>query len=172
MVRREVTMQVVALIDEDDGRFGVSFPDFPGCTTIAANLDAAVAKAAEVLAFHIEGLAEDGPLPEPRSMSELARDPEFRAAAKNAIATLVPYNPPARAVRINITLEESLLERIDRTTQRTGETRSGYLAEAAKRRLSYDAELTAGSIRDVIEAVEGVASSRRPRRKIKLGRDR
>ena len=75
-------MQVVALIDEDDGAYGVSFPDFPGCTTVADNLDAAVAKAAEVLAFQVEGLAEDGPVPEPRSLAELARDPEFRADFK------------------------------------------------------------------------------------------
>ena len=35
-------MQVVALIDEEDGRFGVAFPDFPGCTTVATSLDEAV----------------------------------------------------------------------------------------------------------------------------------
>ena len=29
---REHNMQVVALIDEDNRQFGVSFPDFPGCT--------------------------------------------------------------------------------------------------------------------------------------------
>ncbi len=95
----------------NDGAYGVSFPDFPGCTTVADNLDAAVAKAAEVLAFHVEGLAEDGPVPEPRSLAELARDPEFRADVKNALAALIPHHPPTRAVRVNITLEESLMER-------------------------------------------------------------
>ena len=107
-------MQVVALIHEENGHFGVSFPDFPGCTTVAESADAAVAKAAEVLAFHVEGLAEDGPLPEVHTLSQLKADPTFRKDSKGAMMALVPYAPPSRAVRLNITLDESLLERIDR----------------------------------------------------------
>jgi predicted RNase H-like HicB family nuclease len=146
-------MQVVALIDEENGTYGVSFPDFPGCTTVADSLDAAVARAAEVLAFHVEGLAEDGLVPESRSMGELMRDPEFRAARKNALAVLVPYQPPSRAVRINITLEESLLERIDRAASRAGDTRSGYLAQAAKERLAEDALIEDGAAGKVFAEV-------------------
>src|SRR5262245_12996667 len=41
VTRKKRAMQVIALIDEDDGRFGVAFPDFPGCTTIGASLDEA-----------------------------------------------------------------------------------------------------------------------------------
>jgi predicted RNase H-like HicB family nuclease len=129
-------MQVVALIHEENGVFGVSFPDFPGCTTVADSAEAAIAKAAEVLAFHVEGLAEDGPLPRIRDLSQLARDRTFRADSRGAMIALVPYAPPARAVRLNITLDESLVERIDRAAAAAGETRSGYLADAALRRLS------------------------------------
>jgi predicted RNase H-like HicB family nuclease len=129
-------VQVIALIDEEDGRFGVAFPDFPGCTTVATSLDAAVAKAAEILAFHVEGLAEDGPLPVPRTLSTLHRDRDFREAAKNATVALIPYAPPARATRINITIDESLLLRVDRAAESAGETRSGFLAAAARKRLA------------------------------------
>jgi|SRR5947209_14110329 len=129
-------MQVVALIDEENGRFGVAFPDFPGCTTTADNLDDAVARAAEVLVFHVEGLAQDGPLPEPRTLDELRKDRQFRADAKRAMVALVPYEPPARAVRLNITLDEGLLSRVDRAAASAGKTRSGYLAEAARQRLA------------------------------------
>ena len=108
------------------------FPGFPGCTTTADTLDAAVAKAAEVLAFHVEGLAEGGPLPVPRTLEELRKDRQFRAA----LVALVPYAPPARAVRLNITLDESLLTRVDRAAASAGETRSGFLVEAARRRLA------------------------------------
>lgn len=128
-------MNVVALVHHESGAYGVSFPDFPGCTTVADDLDVAVAKAAEVLAFHVEGLAEDGPVPGVRSMSELEQDPEFREDAQGALLVLVPYQPPARAVRINITLDESLLARIDRAAGAAGETRSGYLAKAAVSRM-------------------------------------
>src|SRR5215467_1805752 len=128
-------MQVVAMIHHEGDAYGVSFPDFPGCTTVADDLDSALAKAAEVLAFHAEGLAEDGPLPRPRSLSELKNDPDFCEDAKDSVLVLVPYEPPTRAVRINITLEESLLARIDRSADAASETRSGYLAEAARLRM-------------------------------------
>src|SRR5262249_27601025 len=128
-------MHVVAMIHHEGDAYGVSFPDFPGCTTVANDLDSAIAKAGEVLAFHAEGLAEDGPLPRPRSLSELRSDPDFCEDAKDAILVLVPYEPPTRAVRINITLEESLLARIDRSADAASETRSGYLAEAARLRM-------------------------------------
>jgi predicted RNase H-like HicB family nuclease len=129
-------MQVVALIDHENGIYGVSFPDFPGCTTTAPDLDAAAARAAAALAFHVEGLAEDGPLPVPRTLQQLQADKSFRADAKGAVVMLVPYAPPSKSVRLNITLDESLLNRVDQAAQRAGETRSGYLAAAARRRLA------------------------------------
>jgi predicted RNase H-like HicB family nuclease len=132
-------MQVVALIHEENGVFGASFPDFLGCTTVADSLDAIVPKAAEALAFHVEGLIEDGPLPPVRTLAQLRKDPIFREDSTGAMIALVPYAPPARAARINITLDESLLERVDRAAEAAGETRSGYLAAAARQRLAIEA---------------------------------
>lgn len=133
-------MQVVALIHEENGVFGASFPDFLGCTTVANSIDAIMPKAAEALAFHVEGMVEDGlSLPPVRSLTQLRKDPIFREDSVGAMIALVPYAPPARAARINITLDESLLERVDRAAEAVGETRSGYLADAARRRLAADA---------------------------------
>jgi predicted RNase H-like HicB family nuclease len=132
-------MQVVALIHEENGVFGASFPDFLGCTTVADSLDAIIPKAAEALAFHVEGLIEDGPLPPVRTLVQLRKDPVFREDSAGAMIALVPYAPPSRAARINITLDESLLERVDRAAEAAGETRSGYLAAAARQRLALEA---------------------------------
>lgn len=132
-------MQIVALIHEENGAFGASFPDFLGCTTVADSLDAIIPKAAEALAFHVEGLIEDGPLPPVRTLAQLRKDPVFREDSAGALIALVPYAPPARAARINITLDESLLERVDRAAEAAGETRSGYLAAAARQRLAVEA---------------------------------
>ncbi len=133
-------MQIVTLIHEDNGVFGASFPDFLGCTTVAGSLDAIVAKASEALAFHIGGMTEDGlPLPQVRTLAQLRQDPTFREDSAGAMIALVPYAPPARAVRLNITLDESLLDRIDRAAEAAGKTRSGYLADAARRRLAAEA---------------------------------
>ena len=92
-------MQVVALIHEENGRFGVSFPDFPGCTTVAESADAAVVKAVGVLAFHVDGLAEDGPLPDVHTLSQLTAEPTFRKDSEGAIIALVPYAPVDRRPR-------------------------------------------------------------------------
>jgi DNA end-binding protein Ku len=158
-------MHVVAMIHHGGDGYGVSFPDFPGCTTVAKDLDSAVAKAGEVLAFHAEGLVEDGPLPRPRSLSELQSDPDFLEDAKDAALVLVPYEPPSRAVRINMTVEESLLARIDRAAEAAGETRSRYFATSARLRMgtSHDALLsrsTGSSLADVFaDGIELVSPS-------------
>ena len=128
-------MQIVALIHEEGGRFGVSFPDFPGATTVAGSADAAITKAAEALAFHLEGLAEDGSLPQPRTLEQLQTDAHFRVDAAGAMVALIPYAPPSQIVRVNITIDESLLGRIDRVAELSGQTRSGWLTDAAKTRL-------------------------------------
>ncbi|MGU3536327.1 type II toxin-antitoxin system HicB family antitoxin [Methylobacterium sp. A54F] len=128
--------RVVALIHEQDGRFGASFPDFPGATTVAADLDTLYAKAAEMLAFHVAGLVEDGdPVPVARTLDAVRHDPTFAQDSAGALVGLIEVDLPSRAVRVNISLEESLLRRIDRAARAAGESRSGFLARAAAARL-------------------------------------
>lgn len=129
--------RIVTLVHEENGRYGASFPDLAGCTTAAGDLDTLLRKAAEVAAFHVAGLIEDG-LPEPalRSLAELKRDGEFREASEDAAIVLLDVDLPGRAMRVNITLDEGMLRSIDRAAAETGESRSGYLVAAAKARLS------------------------------------
>jgi len=130
----------VALVHEEEGRFGVSFPDFPGVVTAAATLDDALRRAAETLAFHVAGMIEDGDaLPRLHTLSELRRDRTFQADAKGALLVVVPVELPGRAVRVNISLDEGLLTAIDRAAKAVGENRSAFLANAAKRRLTQAA---------------------------------
>lgn len=129
--------RIVVLVHEENGHYGASFPDLPGCTTVAGDLDTLLRKAAEVAAFHVAGLIEDG-LPEPtlRSLAELKADAEFREASEGAAIVLLDVDLPGRVVRVNITLDEGMLRRIDRAAAESGESRSGYLVAAAKVRLS------------------------------------
>ncbi|TIQ73651.1 MAG: CopG family transcriptional regulator, partial [Mesorhizobium sp.] len=72
--------QYIGLIHKDtDSDFGVSFPDFPGVVTAGTDLDDARAMAEEALAFHIEGLVEDGEaIPEPSSLEDVMDDADNR----------------------------------------------------------------------------------------------
>jgi len=122
----------IALIHKDaESDYGVSFPDFPGLATAGRTLDEARAMAEEALAFHIEGMTEDGePLPEPATLEAVMSDPENR----DGVVTLISLKPaPRRAVRVNVTLPEDVLAEIDRYAEDRGLTRSGFLAHAAKR---------------------------------------
>ena len=125
-----------ALIHEEDGAFGAAFPDFPGAVTSAKSAEDAIRKATEALSFHVAGMVEDGdPLPMLRGLSELRADPDFREAARDAVVALVPFDLPTRAVRINVTMEEGLLGAVDRAAQAAGQSRSAFLADAARSRI-------------------------------------
>lgn len=124
----------IGLIHKDtDSDYGVSFPDFPGVVTAGRNLDEARQMAEEALAFHIEGLLEDGEaIPEPSSLETVMADPDN----KDGVAILVALKSEAKkAVRINITLQEDILQEIDAYAETNGLTRSGFLARAAKHEL-------------------------------------
>lgn len=129
--------QYIALIHkEPDSDYGVSFPDFPGCVSAGSTLAEARALAVEALAFHIEGMIEDGdPLPQPSSLDEIMADP----VSRQAVAVLVDAPAEAeRSVRVNVTLPESVLARIDTFASRSGYSRSGFLAKAALRELERE----------------------------------
>jgi|SRR5262245_41103814 predicted RNase H-like HicB family nuclease len=122
----------IALIHKEPrSDFGVSFPDFPGCISAGATLDEARANAEEALTLHIEGMVEDGEaIPEPSSLEQIMADPDNR----EGVAVLIPLrDETGRTVRVNITLPEATLAEIDRYAEAHGFTRSGFLAQAAKR---------------------------------------
>jgi predicted RNase H-like HicB family nuclease len=125
----------IGLIHKDaDSDFGVSFPDFPGVITAGATLDDARAMAEEALALHVEGMTEDGEqIPEPTSLEDVMSDPENRTGV--AILVSLKTEQP-KTVRVNITLPEDVLAQIDTYAEAHGFTRSGLLAQAARKLIS------------------------------------
>jgi len=126
--------QYIALIHKDpESDYGVSFPDFPGCISAGTTLDDARTMASEALALHVEGMIEDGEqLPRASSLDDVMAD----AINRQAVAVLIDAPAEAeRSVRVNVTLPESVLTRIDSFATRSGYSRSGFLANAALREL-------------------------------------
>jgi len=122
----------IGLIHKDaNSDFGVSFPDLPGVVTAGTTLDEARDMAEEALALHLEGMAEDGEaIPEPSSLEAIMSNPENRAGV--AILVSVKEGQP-KIVRVNVTLPSDVLEQIDKYAEAHGYTRSGLLAQAAKK---------------------------------------
>ncbi len=119
-----------AVVDKDpDSDYGVVFPDFPGCVSAGATLDEAVLGAHEALAGHVALMVADGdPLPEPTPLEVV----DARRDASTVASTLVPVTLPGKAQRVNITMDEALLEEIDQIA----DNRSRFLAEAARAELA------------------------------------
>jgi predicted RNase H-like HicB family nuclease len=127
---------VIALVHDEAGAYGISFPDFPGVVSGGTSLDEAVRRGTATLDFHVAGMVEDGEaLPVLRSIEELRRDRDFLKDAKGAVFVAVPVELPGKAMRINISMDERLLSAIDREAEARGETRSAFLANAARARM-------------------------------------
>jgi predicted RNase H-like HicB family nuclease len=127
-----------ALVLGTAGEYAVVFPDFPGAGAGGDKVQEALARATENLAVHIEGRIEAGlDMPRLRSIDEVKADPEGaeEIAEAEAIA-LVPVDLSGKAQRVNITIDEALLTRIDKAATRLGESRSGLLAAAARARIA------------------------------------
>jgi len=89
-------MQYVALVHkDDDGFYGVSFPDIPGVITGGDTFDEAMEEAAEVLQFAAEGWTNpDGStgFKPPSTIEQLRNDPEFLEDAKDAVIAFVEFS--------------------------------------------------------------------------------
>lgn len=120
----------IGLIRKERGTsYGLDFPDFPGCVSGGETLDQALANGREALALHVEILLEDGHrIPPPSTLEEVLAETENR----DALAVLVELpRVKGRATRINITVDEFLLRRINAAAR----NRSAFLAEAAEAEL-------------------------------------
>jgi predicted RNase H-like HicB family nuclease len=118
---------------QQDG-VGVVFPDLPGCVTVGRDVKDAVLKAEEALGGHLALMEKDGEvLPAPTMPVDAAEvDEECRA---DLIGKVWIQPQIGHVVRVTITIDDLLLARVDQAAGRNGESRSGFLAEGARRRL-------------------------------------
>jgi predicted RNase H-like HicB family nuclease len=135
-----MALEYIALLRKEDGTdYGVDFPDLPGCVTAGSTLEEARRNAAEALQFHLEGLTDAGQdIPAPSDLDEIMGDPH------NADAVVLLVAAPARqsrAKKINITMNEDLLDTIDAlVTAGDAPSRSGFIAAAAQEQIKKQRE--------------------------------
>jgi predicted RNase H-like HicB family nuclease len=120
----------VAILERDADGFGVFFPDVPGCVSAGATEQEAAANAEDALYGHLTlALEHNEALPEPTPIDRIVLDDDISEVAR----LLVRFEPPGKAVRVNITLPEDLLVKVDRFATANGYTRSGLLAQAVRK---------------------------------------
>lgn len=127
---------VICLEKVSDG-YVVSVPDVPGCFSAGDTFAEALANAKEAIAFHIEGILEDGePIPQPQDIEVHQQNPEFSGLMFSGVEVDLTHLM-GKSEKINVTLPSLLIRRIDELVARHPEykTRSGFLAQVATERV-------------------------------------
>lgn len=127
--------------DGSSDGWDVIFPDFLGCVSQGDTMLDAVKNGKEALALHIEGMvAEGAELPD----ESRANQPEpawvREIKMRNPVHPFLEMDVPGKSSRINITMDEALINRLDAAASSEGATRSGYLAQAVREKLQRNRE--------------------------------
>tara|TARA_R110001583_G_scaffold2388_9_gene17376 strand:+ start:381 stop:806 length:426 start_codon:yes stop_codon:yes gene_type:complete len=134
MLERKTAMNYPVVIhQEEESAFGVTVPDLLGCFSAGDTLDEALDNVTEAIGLHLEGLAEDGEsIPAASALAELKDNPDYA----DGVWVLVPVDLTqylGKARRINVSLPNLLLTKIDRFVETHKEygDRSKFLADAS-----------------------------------------
>jgi len=133
---KENTMETryyLGVAEPGPNNWAISFPNFPvGVFTVGDTFADLMAHASDALASAIEAMEEDGdPIPESYSGNpELTGYDPADYHDPHVVVVSVPVN--ARSVRINVTIEDGLLARLDHLAERSHANRSALLARGAR----------------------------------------
>jgi predicted RNase H-like HicB family nuclease len=135
-----MSMHYVAVVEKEAGSaFGVWFPDVEGCFSAGDTLDEAVANAAAALRQHVGSLESAGrQVSLARNVDTVLRDKDVKESLKSgALLFAVPLLADAgRTVRINVSLDKALVDQIDEAASVRGLTRSAFIAQAAREKIT------------------------------------
>lgn len=123
---------------DEETAFGVVVPDLPGCFSAGDSLEEAIENSKEAIAGWIEiTLDEGGKIPTPKKLSDHLKNAEF-AGWLWAVVEIDGALLDDKAERVNISLPRRILARIDRYAAAHGESRSGFLVNAALDRIIHE----------------------------------
>ena len=117
-----------ALIDGNEGAYGVVFPDIPGIGAMGDTVDEALLHAEDVLRDYAAEIERDG--------EELASPSTFQSIETpkgNQLVSIPLIRPSGKSVRAGLTLEEDVAEFIDSEARRRSMTRKAYITWMVRR---------------------------------------
>ncbi|SHF47519.1 Predicted nuclease of the RNAse H fold, HicB family [Modicisalibacter ilicicola DSM 19980] len=116
-----------------DSAYGVTFPDFPGCFSAADELADLPRMAQEAVEVYYDG--EEMAIPAPSAPEEWQDDERFQGGYW-MLLDIDLSRIRTRAVRVNVSLPECLVARIDEAAQARHLSRSAFLALAAQHEMA------------------------------------
>lgn len=128
----------IAIETGDEGTaFGVVVPDLPGCFSAGDTMDEAIENSKEAISLWIETVIDDnGTVPSPGKVADHFPNPEY-AGWTWAVVEVDGALLDDKYERVNISVPRRILARIDRYATAHGETRSGFLVNAALGRIVH-----------------------------------
>ena len=118
---------------EDNGFFGLWFPDFPNAVAAGGTQEEAMARGQDALARAMQDRAEqDGALPDPTPLDAIALPEDCDFVTYLAVGA----TPPNPSERVNVYLPRGLIERVDRAAEGWGMTRSSLFGLAVTQLLN------------------------------------
>ncbi len=117
-----------ALIDGDEGAYGVVFPDIPGVGAMGHTVDEALVNAEDALRDYAIETERDGEDPATPSPFQSIETP-----SGNQLVSIPLIRPSGKSVRAGLTLEEDVAEFIDSEARRRGMTRKTYITWVVRR---------------------------------------
>lgn len=124
-------MRYAVVIHKDKkSDYGVTVPDLPGCYSVGPSFEKALENSIEAIECHIEGLLKDGDsIPEPKSIEEHMKNKLYKNGVW-AYVTVDTVKLSGKAKRINITIPELILSKVDLFALKVGKSRSALLTQA------------------------------------------
>ncbi|PZO20733.1 MAG: hypothetical protein DCF25_06020 [Leptolyngbya foveolarum] len=126
-------MRYPVVIHKDaDSDYGVTVPDLPGCFSAGESINDAISGVTEAIECHIEGLLIDGEnIPLSLSIESHKENSDFADAFAWMLVDVDLSKLSGKTKRINVTIPERILSRIDAYAESHNESRSGLMANAA-----------------------------------------
>ena len=129
----------LAIAEQLPENWSLSFPAFAGTVTTGQDFAELMANARDALASVVAAMQEDGDrLPDSFEVSPDAPAYDLDDYQDPRIV-LVPVDVGGRSMRINVTMDEGLVARLDRLADRAHASRSALLARGARMVLAVEA---------------------------------
>lgn len=122
----------VVIHKDSDSDYGVTVPDLPGCFSAGESVDDAISCVTEAIECHIEGLLIDREnIPLSLPIESHKENSDFVDAFAWMLIDVDLSKLSGKTKRINVTIPERILSRIDAYAKSHNESRSGLMANAA-----------------------------------------
>ncbi|HZZ32654.1 MAG TPA: type II toxin-antitoxin system HicB family antitoxin [Phenylobacterium sp.] len=121
------TLYFVALLrGAQPGGYTATFPDLPDCSARGVDVATLVVEARRAAQHHLQALADAG------EAWPKATPIEQVAVEAGVIAVLIDVAVDDPPIRVNVSLGERLVQRLDAAAEARGMTRSGFIAQSVR----------------------------------------